>query len=1238
MKQIVAFSSYVDIDLKDAIETAKGAFPNDDFSNIQTAEDLENKIHSMEQTLYVEIDTDKQVQASLEAEKTLKAEVDNDVENFNCPIDSPVLTEEDLKDTDFCGPIREFPEEIQVPEDELAAFVKTLDGIEEEKNKKINDVLKCVSSMKEITEQINVLNAKALDIKKLQVNLEQLFYNYRSISTYYLKKTERLEELLGIFDPLIRNKKLYEDEIELVTPQDAKAKDDLDKAIKKLKDQEAITGVAGAAAAAVSSTAAAVTGNENNAVSTTANNAATNIFGNNAVTQQDVDRLQAAYDLIHAHLLDTQAKLDEVNETIAFEESKVSPFLQEIALEKTDEFKGNTDEGREELRQKWIREQLEKIGGFSQGALGGLPIFTSRTMLERNSFSLGFRIIIEHDFSDPTNILASSNKRYLRPSQVWLRNVDQGKGDPSGALYETLYNIWGDTEKFFTREERGLTADGNLAQASLKGTGAEVFKNSFIKDSTKFSEFYQNFGANHANKVNDVKAGPVESALSIVQGNVSNIAKTEVEYILAGNRAFLVLPETSTTFTNIIDKIRIESSLFISIADELRKDLLYVENLHADTLNKIELKKQEYTGTPCSITNPPVPEKEPEPPGADPLGAETIQKIFPEDPDFTKWCYWLKFAKAATAVNVLPYTGAGGLKYWPIGLQIPNPSGVTNIPLPIVWLPITVIVLPVGIFVIFIGMCGICPSPFVLFIGTNGEKKFIVSLRPTLDFGSNASESSLKTVLKGGIVVPTPAITLLNNVNIPGFVGLFNMDDKDSVLADVKDKIFKKINKAELPDITPITSKLTTGSSIQDKKDALKEVIQAQFDKIVFPTLKIPKNGKNINPKLPSVASMLGELMKLLGMGLPNIAIPTIATINLKTKLISKIGELKIGELPSINIPTIDFSEATPEEIDKWEADVKKAMKSGIEVAHKKLNPKFLGFITSALANVPAVFINPYKCKPGATGLALPPIPGNLLAALAAILILAKAFIDGLSVDFLKKLTFKTGGAITADMLANLITSALGKLPDLKVPDPSKISIKDMLMSVMLQIATIDLPSIPIGPPQIQVPVPGAALKNALSAAVIASVDKLPIQDIDFTKIAAVDVKQILIGLIETSMKPVEDFLAPFLQIIAVFQAAKNLDFSKTLGLVKPVIKFDLVPVPLKGALEAALILLASLVPTPYPVVCLAPDVFKELHPMLTSDDLPPWKRLTLDNFLFVCFLDEFCQQGKKGGGFLENP
>jgi hypothetical protein len=50
------------------------------------------------------------------------------------------------------------------------------------------------------------------------------------------------------------------------------------------------------------------------------------------------------------------------------------------------------------------------------------------------------------------------------------------------------------------------------------------------------------------------------------------------------------------------------------------------------------------------------------------------------------------------------------------------------------------------------------------------------------------------------------------------------------------------------------------------------------------------------------------------------------------------------------------------------------------------------------------------------------------------------------------------------------------------------------------------------------------------------------------------------------------------------------------------------------------------------------PEVFKVLHPILAHDDMPPWERLTLDNFLFVTFLDEFCTQGKKGGGLLENP
>lgn len=117
-------------------------------------------------------------------------------------------------------------------------------------------------------------------------------------------------------------------------------------------------------------------------------------------------------------------------------------------------------------------------------------------------------------------------------------------------------------------------------------------------------------------------------------------------------------------------------------------------------------------------------------------------------PTINDYLYWLRYCGIATIVNLIPI-------YWPVGILIPNPSGVTKIPFPIVWIPIAVFTTPLGLMVILIGQCGMIPSPFIFFWNTSGsdniikslESKFLISLRGSQDIkkdsGNNIIMSSL---------------------------------------------------------------------------------------------------------------------------------------------------------------------------------------------------------------------------------------------------------------------------------------------------------------------------------------------------------------------------------------------------------------------------------------------------------------------------------------------------------------
>lgn len=1231
MNQLVAFTSQLDIPLADALVEAIKAFPTEDFSGIKTAIDLETKLNDMEQTFYVTVDNDKQVNAALANEASLKIDVDEQVENFHCHLPPVQFTEDDLN-TDLCEEPTEFAEPIIVPDSELNDLIAIL---AEEQRKQygsledptgagagqtdaLKDVLSCVSSMTSITNDISTLNDKEGNIRNTLINLEELLYNYSIMEAYFKKRTDTIDQLLGIFDPLITKERDFQSQIDLVQPIDTQAKTDLDAAIARLQQQNGTS---------------SNTTTTNN--TTTASTSTTS--GSTPETQAHVDQLQSAYDTVHAQLVDLQTKLQEVKDTISFDISGISPFLKETDFEKTTDFLNKTVQEKEQARTQWLNDNLQSLFSGSSSVFGNVSAFSSRIELTQNSNSTtpnqSFDLKIKFKLVDVENVLAGRPKTYATSgSNITIEDPDVST--PSGILYDQFYNVWGDPDLFFSREERGLTADSNQAAPQLKGTGGEIFKSNFIQDNSKFQEFYSNFNSKHLEKVTLVKTNVIEPAVQQVVGSMEDIALKEVEYLFAYGKAFENLPAESSKLTDIITSVRQSSQQYIARIAELRADYNFLVQAQKDLLDTVEVKKQLYLKTPCAGNKTPnPPENEPPQPGSDPLGADTIQDVFPEDPDITKYCYWVKFAAYATSVNILP-------KFWPVGLKVPTPAGIINIPLPIIWIPVSVIVLTAGIFVIFIGQCGICPSPVVFFVGANGEKKFKVSIRPSnTELGSNASKAIIKLASDGGIAVKKLTSSLLNKINVPGFKPVDDPDSSSTVLDDLKDKIIKKVQKIGIPDITPITSRLTTHSTVADKKSALKEVVSKHLDKLTIPTLKLPKDASKVNPKPPAITEVLNQLTKLLKMDLPTISIPAADQVNLKTKLLSKIGGLKTAELPSTNVNGINFDTATETEKTTWSDKIRKALKEGLAVGHLKITPKELGLVTSVLGGG-ITFINPYKCRPGAKGLGVPPLPPAAIAGLGALKIAGDAFVDGLSFDTLKQMFLGSGGALTTGILAKSLTDALSAMPDVNIPNPSKVSIKDLLMDSSKKVVKMQMPSIPdpSAGVQVQIPIPGDSLKSAIKQGVDAFIETFPINDINFSNVSGIDMKQIIIGFVEGSFQPVQDLLDPILSKVSNYKKAKDKTFPETLGMKKVTKDDDMTVTVTKPAMDAAMIALKALSAIPFMAVAVAPQPFQKMHPILAYDDLPPWKRLTLSNFLFVCFLAEFCAEGKKTCGFQENP
>lgn len=1199
MGQITAFSSDLDITFDAAIAVARTSFPDIDFTGVNTKEDLEAFMSAKELVLHVEIDRTIEVKAMLENEKKVAADVASQIgpDSHFCPPDLPTLSfsDADLEGQDFCLiPEAEFPPAPKVDPNEIAALEATIADIMKSKSGSLEDpnntddnvakIQGCIAEMQDITDQLNILLKKESDLRILLINLEEILYNYRIMDGYFGKRLEVMNNFLKLFDPLIIKKnELEQVKIPEVEAKIAPKQSTYDTIVAKLADPAAI------------------------------------------LTAQE-QALYTEVNTLIAQRTQLNNDLTDVKNLIALEKGKIAIFGNNLLHDGTDiQRKAELDARLDTLFNGATSSVYAKVSEFSTR--------TNITPTHSTNFGQAFKIEIKVNFSDPQGFINYRPKNFLNSDFLTTVTPPIPSSKGAGILYDKLYNVWGDIELFFTPEERGLTANSNFVAPEVKDTGAEVTNAGlFISNLDTYEEFYTHFQEHHKAKTDFVKSTFVEPKLTEVIISLEAFAIKEVEYLLSFGMVFQDLPANSAKLGTVIQNLIDSSALYHNKVKDIRDTYLDVSGQHDQVLIDIEKKKNEYSTVSCAAGASPN-DVEPPASGADPLGKISLQQIDPKLPDPTKFCYWKRFAKMASAVNLLPLIP----RYWPIGLLIPSPNGVIRIPLPIVWIPIAVIPLPIGVFVIFIGLCGICPSPFVLYLGPQGEKKFIISLRPTQTFGWDASQSVIKTVQKGGIAINKSINSLLN---LPQFPPINDPDSKSTVLDDIEDKIIKKVRKLPQPNVNPMRS-LPANATLSDKKDALRKVMSTYLKNLDIPDFKLPKNGSKVNPKPPPTSEIIDTLKKSSKQELPQISIPSTEKLNLTSMLITEVKKLDINKVstPPIEAPPTGTGPQADVQKKKYLDSINQALSAVAGAAVKEITPQKLGILAQVSGNIN--FFNAYICRPTASGIRLPSIPGPAVLALGTLRGLSTGIINGLTVEDIFRLN--GGPVVSKQNLQNLLVNSFKALPNVEIPNPSKISIKDMLKESSLKMTAIQLPSLPDPTKgiQIRLNIPGAGVKGVIVAAVDNTINALPTAGIDainFQTVTPVDMKQIATSIIENSFKPLENFLNPFLNIISGYKDAKDKTFPEILGLPKVAKDDTQLPIITKQAMDTALQIIDTISLVPYPAVAVAPDAFKHLHPVLEADDLPPWERLSMKNFLFIVFLDQFCHRGKQGGGFFENP
>ena len=853
----------------------------------------------------------------------------------------------------------------------------------------------------------------------------------------------------------------------------------------------------------------------------------------------------------------------------------------------------------------------------------------------------------------------------------------------SGILYQDYYKKLNDPlNNFFTAQERGLTSSINDALI-VDITGSEKLSinpdpmkvkqgenDYYVQNQEIFNSFFsdKDFENKLSNKISqyfDLNIKPIKEELI---NKFKELASLESKYYLlkyVNNEN--VNPEISNS-KKFIDAYESLQSEILTLKQEIQD---VKSNMDPDKIRSqmkdihcISSKLKNYTEEP--------------PPGVviDEIGSlQSLTGTDPLGPNNTKHCYWLKFAGLATLYGLLPfpeYANPASLRYWPVGMIIPTPAGILKIPLPIIWVPLITISNPMGTIVVFLGQAGIMPCPYVLFISNDGKKTFILTLYGIIsmfdEFGHGTNDGN---IMKDWFNVPfIDTFKIINEIDKgiktidqldPTSLAKFNMikgHDKfkfPDEVEKIKIQVIKKISNAGLPKLDLHINKASVKKSIEDFINDIK-----------MPIIKIPDLGKY--KKSSAVEEAIEDLKKIIEF---NPKLPDLVFINLKQMLKKEVSGLFDNvDLQKELLSWPDKLIFSPDEVDNLNR-IKKITTKALKLAVASLALSDIVYNNLALDSLGNITLeNPFDCgtKPITTNIKMP-----TLSIIEAAVMGLYALIDNMDFNFinnlLKSLTLKTSQVMS--FLLQIIESII---PELLLPIDFDADYFKLMKATVMGLIPGNIPK--LKPSDLLAFLPKGLIidTNIFKQPIISSIEGIILPLIDnYNTLTSIQLKYLIIDTIDKLFSTSEAFIKQFEPIYnaitIIINTAKNfkrlLKFDKNpmdmaMNAVKTLADIVLALIPdLTGLLKfgdlfifsqfllgLAFSLLKSLKALNFVVIALmcssmgnknARLTVSRLHPVLNADDLPPYERLSLNNFLFCLFLDEFCNFGKKYGGLGEN-
>ena len=676
----------------------------------------------------------------------------------------------------------------------------------------------------------------------------------------------------------------------------------------------------------------------------------------------------------------------------------------------------------------------------------------------------------------------------------------------------------------------------------------------------------------------------------------------------------------------------------------------------------------------------------------------SFQKMDPSAPNPYKNCYWVKFAELATQFGLTPLIelSMDKMRYWPVGLMLPTPAGLVKIPMPIVWLPLVTISGSFGIIVIFIGQCGIVPSPYIFWVNNMFMKKFVITLygpSPVMGYDGPITKESIS------IPLPIAAATL-PDILFGRFLReandlLSNKMSFDQMVGSLTNLMLDMIERYGLPDMTQINAikrDVYDGASISIENviNSVVDTVVGYIDDIPFPKGRFPDNDIEMPFKKPidKIKDLIIESRERRAVALME------AKKWLDIRSMIKREMSKVYDDSGINAEVLKFNNSLDLSDD---ATFKKVIAFYHKINDKIF--EFLGkndYILPLLYSDDIIISTSFDCivKSNTADMKLKNnIGGSPFASFLGFAQTAIAgVISGLSSGMLMQML--GFGTISRSTLLNMFNILVDRYvpsmsPEAALLDDLYVNLdeKRAFNAIMQQVIAhspinisdaMDLYNtmVALGMPQIKngrfefdfnatiKPLIIQALRSDVARltsylpeiASMSLAEYMHLQDVDL--FAAV--KRLIADEIKKNadayIRPLYDLIYANSKITMFGMEINPIDLITLAGDYKDIIKkmkqaiidssslSNFVRISNTAEIALALEQLKVLDMIPYPAVAAAvtygggqvESAIRYMHPLVNADELPPWERLTLNNFMFVLFLDEFCNTARDFGGMVK--